>query len=339
MSQQRPHVSAAILSLRPIVTLAAIAVIACATVQMLVFGFVHFTDVRWEKSEQPVTAQSLTVVTGARQAQKPSQAQKPPAAASAQPGAQPGAEREASGRTGRRITDVEAAAAAQAPSKWGPVMQQFSTFAVVVGIVSTIALAWFVTIGTVVAGGGGVPGVEKAVKAMAWAALLALFAMPWTDLMPSVPFAGVFGDYGAMVAASDAVDQGRAAVAPLLANHLVLPITALALAGMIALNFRAGVERGIIVTSVSELDQALEREMEQIKARGIGSNVGARTIGTLNRAIGEQSAPDTPAPAAAPRPAPAAAADDGDSKGRSWVSPSDRRMNQPESGNPLRRLV
>lgn len=329
MSQQRPHVSAAILSLRPIVTIAAVAVIACATVQMLVFGFVHFTDVRWEKSERPAALQDVSVVTSAREAQK------------AAGGATAGAPREPSGRTGRRIADVEAAAAAQAPSEWEPMLKQFSTFAVVVGIVSTIALAWFVTVGTVVAGGGAVPGVEKAVKAMAWGALLALFAMPWSTVLPSVPFAGIFGDYGAMVAASDAVDAGTAAVAPLLANHLALPIAALALAGMVALNFRAGVERGIIVTSVSELDQALEREMEQIKARGIGSNVGARTIGTLNRAIGEHSAPDTPAPAAAPRPmpAPAAAADDGDSKGRSWVSPSDRRMNQPESGNPLRRLV
>lgn len=333
MSQQRPHVSSAIVSLRPVVTAAAVAVMACATVQMLVFGFVHFTDVRWEKTERPATVQSLTVISGARQAQNP---------AAGEQRAAPG---ESSRRTGRRITDVEAAAAIQAPSKWAAVLEQFSTFAIVLGVVSTLALAWFVSVGTVVAGGGSVPGVEKAVKAMAWAALLALLAVPWMDLMPSVPFAGIFGDYTAMVAASDAVDAGTAAIAPLLANHLVLPLAALALAGMVALNFRAGVERGVIITSVSELDQAIEREMEQIKHRGIGSNVGGgRTIGTLNRAIGDQSPSEAPtASLAAPGmrpPTPPADADDADpAKGRSWVSPADRRMNQPSSGNPLRRLV
>src|SRR5690606_8301488 len=237
----------------------------------------------------------------------------------------------------------EAAATMKSPSKWSPMLEQFSTLAVVIGIVSTIAMAWFVTVGAVVAGGGSVPGVERAVRAMAWAMLLALFAMPWAATVPSMPFAGVFGDYAAMVAASDAVDAGTAAVAPLLANHLVLPIVALVLAGVVALNFRAGVERGVIVTSVSELDQAIEREMEQIKARGIGSNVGmgARTIGTLNRAIGDSAggeAAPAPVPGVAPRPTPAPDADD-PAKARSWVSPADRRMNQPSSGNPLRRLV
>jgi hypothetical protein len=329
MSQQRPHVSAAIQSLRPIATAAAIAVIACATVQMLVFGFVHFTDVRWEKTERPVTTQSLTVVSGAG-ARPTARATEPVAGA------------DASRRTARRISDVEAAATVQTPSKWDSVLEQFSTLAIVLGIVSTIALAWFVSVGAVVAGGGSVPGVERAVRAMAWSVLLVLFAIPWSGAIPAIPFSGVFGDYTAMVTASDAVDAGRAAVAPLLANHLVLPMVALVLAGVVAVNFRAGVERGIIVTSVSELDQALEREMEQIKSRGIGSNVGARTIGTLNRAIGDgassEAAPPAP-PAAAQRPAASQDPDADPAKGRSWVSPADRRMNQPSSGNPLRRLV
>lgn len=327
MSQQRPHVSAAIQSLRPIVTCAAIAVIACATVQMLVFGFVHFTEVRWEKVERPVTTQIPTVVTGAgRQTLRPT-------------GADPAAGAEPAGRTGRRITDVEAAAAARTLSKWDGVLKQFSTLAIVLGIVSTVALAWFATVGAVVAGGGSVPGVERAVKAMAWAVLLALFAMPWSSALQAIPFSGVFGDYGVMVAASEAVDVGNAALAPFIANHLVLPIVALVLAGVVAINFRAGVERGVIVTSVSELDQAIEREMEQIKVRGIGSNVGARTIGTLNRAIGDAApaeAPPAAPPGVAPRPAPDA---DDPAKARSWVSPADRRMSQPSSGNPLRRLV
>jgi hypothetical protein len=253
-------------------------------------------------------------------------------------------------RRARRITDVEAAAAAQRiESNWAPMLRQFSTFAIVIGIVCSIALALFTHLGVVVAAGGAVPGVEKAIKAMAWATLLALFAIPWMDVMASAPFSGVFGSYQAMVAASDGVDAGTAAIAPVLASHLLLPLAAIVLSGLVVVNFRAGVERGVIVTSVSELDQALEREMEQIKSRGIGSNMGGRTVGTLNRAIGDSqpsSAPQAPAPIAAPatiaRPSQAAApaaSDNDPAKGRSWVSPSDRRMNQPATGNPLRRLV
>ncbi len=328
MSQQRPHVSAAIQSLRPIVTAAAIAVIACATVQMLVFGFVHFTEVRWEKTEQPVTAQSLTVVTGP--ARESAHAASKPAAGAAEQG----------GRRGRRITEVEAAAMRQIPSRWAPVLQQFSDFAVAIGVVSTLALGVFVAVGTVIGGGGAVPGVEKAVKALAWATMLALFAIPWQDALASIPFGGVFGDYETMVLASEAVDAGNAAVAPLLAAHLLLPLAALVVAGVVVVSFRAGVERGVIVTSVSELDEALEREMEQIKQRGIGSNVGGgRTIGTLNRAIGDQQPEPGPVPMAKPAAAAPPDPDADPAKGRSWVSPADRRMNQPSSGNPLRRLV
>src|SRR5690606_25657113 len=137
-----------------------------------------------------------TVVTGARQAA--------PRAATTDPKVAT----EGFRRTARRITDVEAAATMKSPSKWSPMLEQFSTLAVVIGIVSTIAMAWFVTVGAVVAGGGSVPGVERAVRAMAWAMLLALFAMPWAATVPSMPFAGVFGDSAAMVAASDAVDAG-----------------------------------------------------------------------------------------------------------------------------------
>ncbi|MFG0286008.1 MAG: hypothetical protein ACF8R7_16445 [Phycisphaerales bacterium JB039] len=361
MSQQRPHVSAAILSLRPIVTTAAIAVILCAAIQMLVFGFVHFTEVRWDKAERPVTAQSLTVVTGQAAAQRPPSqpaavptaqqatqaAQQPqpgaaPAPAQVQP-AQPG-QPQPIGRRARKITEVQAAAMQRIESQWAPVLEQFSTFAIVIGVVSTFALVAFANLGTVVAAGGSVPGVEKAVRATAWATLLALFAVPWQELLPSIPFPGVFGNYEEMVIGSEAVHAGKAAMVPLMASHLLLPLGTIVLAGLVVGNFRAGVERGVIVTSVSELDQALEREMEQIKQRGIGSNVGARTIGTLNRAIGEQTAPAAPAPPSqtvAPPPPmrPAAAPEADPAKGRSWVSPADRRMNQPSSGNPLRRLV
>jgi hypothetical protein len=55
---------------------------------------------------------------------------------------------------------------------------------------------------------------------------------------------------------------------------------------MICIWFRAGVERGVIVTTISELDEALEREMLEIRRRGVGNN-GPRAVGALNRALGD----------------------------------------------------
>ena len=58
----RPHVSGALVQLRTTATWAALGVVLAAVIQMLAFGFVHFTDVRWTVVETPPSAQQLTVV-------------------------------------------------------------------------------------------------------------------------------------------------------------------------------------------------------------------------------------------------------------------------------------
>ena len=54
----------------------------------------------------------------------------------------------------------------------------------------------------------------------------------------------------------------------------------------VCLWFRAGVERGVIITSASQLDQAVEREASALAREG-GVAAGPRAVGALNRAIGE----------------------------------------------------
>src|SRR5690606_25613394 len=62
----KPHVSAALAHLRHGITACALVVVAAAVVQMLVFGFVHFTQVRFEEPKREVTAQPLSVVAAPR---------------------------------------------------------------------------------------------------------------------------------------------------------------------------------------------------------------------------------------------------------------------------------
>src|SRR5205814_152574 len=70
------------------------------------------------------------------------------------------------------------------------------------------------------------------------------------------------------------------------AQWIVAPLIGAFAATGVALWFRAGVERGVIVLAPSELDRAVDREVEQIRKRGVTS-AGPKAIGALNHAIGD----------------------------------------------------
>ena len=231
---------------------------------MLVFGFVHFTQVRYDKSERPAAVQPLSVIP-AHAGGPAGQHQPPP-------------------------LDPQYADLGGRPhmlSVWDPSLHIVSDVAVSVGVISTVMLAALCLLGVAVAGGGAVPGVEKAVSAGCWSLALALVCIPWRDVLYSMPFPGIFSSYDAMTSLSDSVDQGQASVLRLLAMHLLMPLAALAVSLLALSRFRAGVAEGIILTSVSELDERLERELSQIRARGVAAST-PRAVAALNEAIGEK---------------------------------------------------
>jgi len=268
---EKPHVSAALSRLRHGVTFCALVVGACTLLQMLVFGFVHFTQVRYDKTERPPAVQPLSVI--------PAHAGAPAGEHQAPP------------------SDPQYADLGARPhmlSAWDPSLHIVSDIAVSLGVISTVMLASLCLLGVAVAGGGAVPGVEKAVSAACWSLALALVCIPWRDILYSMPFPGIFSSYDAMTALSDAVDAGQSSVLRLLAMHMLMPLAALAVSLLTATRFRAGVADGIIVTSVSELDERLERELAQIRSRGVAAST-PRAVAALNEAIGEK-------PAAPPMP-------------------------------------
>jgi hypothetical protein len=300
---------------------AALTVAACATIQLLVFGFTHFTSVRWEDAKPENLVQDLMVIPSA----EPASSQ---AASEARTGApDPFPER---GRKVRKLSELEAEQTVRVPSRWDAVLLQFSVLAGVGGVIAAITLGVLLLLGVVIAGGGCVPGVEKTVNAATWSIILGLVCIPWRDVMPSVPFAGAFGRYSDLTAASDAVNGGGGDALGLYAGYLLLPSTAVAVALLIWFQFREGVDRGIIVTTISDLELTVDREMETVRSRGVVSHVGPRSTGVLHMAIGER--PVAPS-------APALAIASGGEAARPKGLATDRRIGDADPGDPLKRPI
>jgi preprotein translocase subunit SecF len=304
--EPKNHVSAAISHLRFHVAVMSMVVVLALLVQLMVFGFVHFTDARWQAVEQPALVPPLSVVTTASQktldtttAEETDPGDKAEVAdAKIDPRNQTLQQRKST-----TLEDLEAQANAKQLSKWHFVMGQFSSLAVTAGVVASVTLALLTILGVIIGGGASVPGIEKAVTACTWALVLALVALPWHEAFASMPFKGVFGGYESMVAASEAVSLEQKSSLALYASNLLMPLAAIGIALIVAARFWAGVSRGVIVTSVSEFDQAVSREISEIQSRGVASNIGPRAVGVLNQPAG---AP-VKGPAVRPTPPPPAA--------------------------------
>lgn len=328
--EHRPHVSAALAHLRHGVTFSALTVGVCAIAQLVVFGFVHFTQVRWASDVPQTQTQQFSVVATPVSRKQPEFNVRKDIAAEPDGGAGLDA---AGGESlvkpalpasprGPVATELRRIEPPRVPGTGDVYLRRCSNLAVTVGIVATITLGLLTMMGVVVAGGACVPGVEKAVTAATWAVVMGLLAFPWRDVLESMPFPGVFGGYSAMTAASAGVDAGMGSSAAMFASHLLMPFGVLITSILVALRFHAGVEQGVIVTSVSELDEALEREMAGIRRRGVGSNIGSRAVGVLNQAIGDRSARSVEEPAAVKA-----------------ASARERRVGEADPGEPLKRPI
>ncbi|MBY0260924.1 MAG: hypothetical protein K2Q20_01170, partial [Phycisphaerales bacterium] len=263
-AHQRPHVSAAIRQLRGWVTLCAIVLAVSAGAQALVYAFVQFTDVRYVEVRQVRTDAPLRVVT---------------------PGDEHG------GGTGGEFAGGVRATVPETSSKTVRILsgtnawlERTSALACAAGVMSAVMLAVLTLLGVAVAGGACVPGVERVVTAGVWSLVLALLCLPWASIAPGVGVPGILVGYEAM---TEVVDKGFLAGRTMgtlagIAQWVVAPMVTMFAALGICLWFRAGVERGVIATSPSEFDRAVEREVEMIAKRGVASGA-PKALGALNR--------------------------------------------------------
>lgn len=266
MNLHQPHCSPALVRLQRGTLLSAWVLALTLIVQTTVFGFVHFTQARFEG---PV-ADASTSASGA--------APKVILSTTADAPANP----------------ETATPAAPVLSRWDGVMRQFSDLACGIGLIAGAFFVLHVALGVVVSAGANLPGADRVVSAAAWAATIALVCAPWRDVFNSMPFAGVFCGYGQLTTMSDA-SHASGADFSIVFNCAFLPAAALFATVWATLQYRLGVDAGVIVTHLSQIDEKIQREMSETATRGVGSNVGPRSAGSLHAAIGETpSHPRTP---------------------------------------------
>lgn len=321
----KPHVSRALSHIRLGVTGAGLGVVVASFLQLVVFGFVHFTDVRFTNLQPTQDRQKLSVVS--------SDTLGGMSVAQHQVGA----------------GEQEAADVNRVRTAWDVALDRSSGLAVTGGVVSAVTLGLMCFLGVVVAAGGAVLGVEKAVTACTWSFILGVLCLPLGSILDSSsPFPGVFGSYSTMVTSSVAVNAGEGSSATLLATYVLMPIAALCAALMIIARFRSGVEMGIIPESLSEFDEMLEKEMSTIRQRGVTTSVGGRAGAAMRQTMREDAPIDKPivsepvtiqeqAPRKIEEPPEAAAPKR--KPGRSWISANDRNINGPNPGDPLKRPI
>lgn len=292
----RSHIREALAQLRRWIPVAGGVVAFASLVQLFVFGFAHFTDIRWEelKAHSDTTAVVLTPTA------RPVSPTRPHANA-------PFSDRWAHAQ--RQLDGVAEGTpdVNRVRSSAAVVLERSSDTAVFMGVVGVVALVAMTGLGAVIAGGGAIPGIEKILGAAGGAMLLAIGSIPWSEAFPSVPIAGVFTGYSEMVAASEAARSGTSI--SLIAMHAVVPIVVLIGSIFIVLRFNSGVDAGFVLDDAMEAEALLQREMELIRKRGPSdANRSSNIMKTLGAPRGEStSSPLTTLPprAAAPQPKPA----------------------------------
>jgi hypothetical protein len=230
----------------------------CVGIHLLIWGFVHFTDVRWTKAEGAAAEQRFAVVDGDTQPQTSVASPRTPLP-----------------RTGADPNRV--------PSVANRSMSLVVTLLDAVGVITCIVLVGLMRQTVSISAGAGVPGVHKLISASSWALVLALLGVPLAGFIDGFPLPGVFSGYGIMTGAQAALTAGSISAIGYFATALVLPLAFAAGLAIVVLRYVQGVEEGVIATSVSDLDDKLAREISGIR---IGANAAPRAVGALNTAIG-----------------------------------------------------
>lgn len=289
----RPHISVALQHLRFGVTVSASVLALCVVAQVVVWSFVHFTEVRVATLAPEAAGGPLQVVHAGpsvvtRNSPSTEEEASPETPASS---TEPVTHDESSG------VEVNQVAAAS-----DLILRRASAITQSIGVIAALLFGALVFQGVTLAGGASTPGVERAVTASTWSLLIVLLVLPLASVLPSLPFKGIFVSYSDMVRASDAYRTGGPGAPGWLGFfgfNLVIPMTLIVALILVVWRFRSGIEAGVIVTNMSQLDEKLDREIRSMK---LGQLAQPRALGALHAAIGaappEDLAPARPAPTA-----------------------------------------
>lgn len=290
LHQPQAHISAAVKHVRGWITVLAVLVAVCCLSQMLTYGFAKYTDVRFADASKatPYGERNLQVLV------PPESPDEVKEHALSEAGATGGVRSKAIEK-GREVVPQRVLSGADAA------MSRINLFASTAGSLACLMLAFMTLLGTVIAGGGNIPGVEKTVTASTWAIVLAMLCLPWASAFPHLRVPGVFASYRELCLVADKL-PGSVSPTTALFQWIVMPLVATVLSMFVLGLYRIGVERGVLPNGPSHFDTAIQREMSDIARRGVVPGVAGagRVIGVLNRAIGGHANPTAISPSAAP---------------------------------------
>jgi len=248
------NASPALLALRRGAVFSALVVAVAIIAQTLVFGFAHFTEIRFDSApaEKMTQKEQLAVVEAQPRKQiDPATFEKEVV------------EKRAIGKADAALATVSGIASS----------------AGVVALAVLVAQCWMAT--SIVAG-AGVIGMQRAVRAATIATALFAMCIPWTSVIPASPIWGVFCGYQPLIAATDAVGAGTRSEFVVVTLHAVLPVILLGLVVWAIFNLSVGVSAGIVKHTI---DPLVEAEIAEVQAHGAGSLYSVRAAGDINRAV------------------------------------------------------
>ncbi len=200
-------------------------IVLCGVVQLLTFGLVHYTDLRYAHIEAQPTEDVPLVVTD--------QDRRVAAAAAAAPANPADASAGDSGMAG-----VNAVA-----TKYDFIFAAAIGISRAVAMLAAFLLAGQLLVAVIVASQAQLMALPRVASAACTAMLLALSLAPWGEVFPALGFPGALPSYQYMIdtAPQATADAGLAASAAVLGANIVLPVFVVVLASLILLRFQIAV--------------------------------------------------------------------------------------------------
>lgn len=242
--------------------------------QVLVWSFVNFTDLRYTQIETTAGLTNPEIVYN-----QPQYTQKQNAS---------------TGNTNEQKPPVDAN---RVYSKYDYWFSNVHKLALLSGLLSIIILTINTCIGVVVASAGQVNGVSKVVAAQTWSMILLLLVFPWSifgNLLKDLPFNGILLTYSKMCLESSIFQNSDAAFSASFIyyiQNLVLPLACIIAIMLINIWFKSGIKGGIISRGPSAFEIAIDREATGQTATSLFST--GRTRGALNSTISQSNIPDS----------------------------------------------
>jgi hypothetical protein len=271
-------VAAALRQLRSSVALCCWILAAALSVQIVIWGLITFTDIRWTvlkpgEGEAPVVVSASDV-------------------------------RAHSIRSALDDEPEEATVEAIDPNRMltgtDRILAVAASFGSGAGLLAALAILPLVGIGVLLAAASATVGVEKAVSAFGWSLVVVLLALPLGGVVGLPWQGGAMYRYAELTGPIDyAVANEEKLGLVFYARFVALPVMCGIGTLLIANRFSAGVAAGVLRNENLTLDQNLEKEAGNIKT---GTLHAGRTAGAMKQAFGTDKTSDEHEPAHARQP-------------------------------------